>query len=328
MAIDTQELRQTVIDRHHSGSISRSLYDQILAVLNENERLRTESEQLSRADGLAIAKARDAWFDSEEGARCASAYTLPKDATADKYLRNRLEAAFIAGASILTTRAPIAAPVPDAAKLLSAFPLFDDEGLNENEHCCEWTLQQDRKRLHAMLSATPQSAPVQAAAPVPEIDSLELNEMAWRFIEAFPEGALRKELLASHFVKHGLRAAMLASHATGEQVQREPVAQLAYHESNRDPRDGPRLISWNDLPRGTYPVFLDASHEAKNIYRNQRDALRAENDQLLARVGGLEKLLTEAGATLEAWADVAPAVSLRADIAAAIAQSQREESNA
>lgn len=35
---------------------------------------------------------------------------------------------------------------------LAAFPLFDDAGLDEHEHCCEWSLQQDRKRLHASLA--------------------------------------------------------------------------------------------------------------------------------------------------------------------------------
>lgn len=43
-------------------------------------------------------------------------------------------------------------------QILSAFPLFDDEGLDEEKHHCEWTLQQDRKRLHAMLAAAPQPA--------------------------------------------------------------------------------------------------------------------------------------------------------------------------
>lgn len=37
--------------------------------------------------------------------------------------------------------------------LLDEFPLLDDEGLDEDEHPCEWVLQQDRKRLHAMLAA-------------------------------------------------------------------------------------------------------------------------------------------------------------------------------
>lgn len=40
--------------------------------------------------------------------------------------------------------------------LKSNFPLFDDDGLDENEHCCEWSLQQDRKRLHSILAAQPQ----------------------------------------------------------------------------------------------------------------------------------------------------------------------------
>ena len=41
------------------------------------------------------------------------------------------------------------------SSLLREFPLLDDAGLNEHEHCCEWALQQDRKRLHAMLAAAP-----------------------------------------------------------------------------------------------------------------------------------------------------------------------------
>lgn len=36
------------------------------------------------------------------------------------------------------------------------FPLFDDEGLDQHEHCCEWALQQDRKRLHKILQRAQQ----------------------------------------------------------------------------------------------------------------------------------------------------------------------------
>ena len=32
------------------------------------------------------------------------------------------------------------------------FPLFDDEGLDEIKHHCEWALLQDRKRLHQLLA--------------------------------------------------------------------------------------------------------------------------------------------------------------------------------
>jgi hypothetical protein len=49
-------------------------------------------------------------------------------------------------------------PVAWVKQILDAFPLFDDDGLNEEEHHCEWALQQDRKRLHSML-ATPPAAP-------------------------------------------------------------------------------------------------------------------------------------------------------------------------
>jgi hypothetical protein len=37
-------------------------------------------------------------------------------------------------------------------KILEEFPLLDDEGLDEEVHHCEWVLQHERKRLHAMLS--------------------------------------------------------------------------------------------------------------------------------------------------------------------------------
>ena len=36
-------------------------------------------------------------------------------------------------------------------KLIAEFPVYDDEGLSETEHCCEWVMLQERKRLHAIL---------------------------------------------------------------------------------------------------------------------------------------------------------------------------------
>jgi hypothetical protein len=65
-------------------------------------------------------------------------------------------------------------PVAWAKQILDAFPLFDDDGLNEEEHHCEWALQQDRKRLHSML-ATPPAKP--AAAPVQDA-SKQFHEWA------------------------------------------------------------------------------------------------------------------------------------------------------
>ncbi len=38
-------------------------------------------------------------------------------------------------------------------KLKVCFPLLDEVGLEEEIHCCEWILQQERKRLHAALAA-------------------------------------------------------------------------------------------------------------------------------------------------------------------------------
>lgn len=35
--------------------------------------------------------------------------------------------------------------------LLQEFPLFDENGLDPVVHCCEWSLNQDRKRLHGWL---------------------------------------------------------------------------------------------------------------------------------------------------------------------------------
>jgi hypothetical protein len=50
---------------------------------------------------------------------------------------------------------PVQEPVAWVKQILDAFPLFDDDGLDEEEHHCEWALQQDRKRLHAMLTTPP-----------------------------------------------------------------------------------------------------------------------------------------------------------------------------
>lgn len=41
-------------------------------------------------------------------------------------------------------------------RILSEFPLLDDDGLDQEKHHCEWSIQQDRKRLHSILAGTPQ----------------------------------------------------------------------------------------------------------------------------------------------------------------------------
>lgn len=45
----------------------------------------------------ALAKARDEWFDSDEGKSCVDPRTLRAPASQWSYLHNRLERAFIAG---------------------------------------------------------------------------------------------------------------------------------------------------------------------------------------------------------------------------------------
>ena len=37
------------------------------------------------------------------------------------------------------------------ADLMREFPLFDESGLDPVAHCCEWSLNEDRKRLHRLL---------------------------------------------------------------------------------------------------------------------------------------------------------------------------------
>ena len=36
--------------------------------------------------------------------------------------------------------------------LAESFPLLDDNGLDADIHHCEWAIQQERKRLHALIS--------------------------------------------------------------------------------------------------------------------------------------------------------------------------------
>jgi len=59
--------------------------------------------------------------------------------------------------AIYTTPQPAPTAAQDVAGLVEAleqgFPLFNDDGLDEVEHHCEWAIQQDRKRLHALIAA-------------------------------------------------------------------------------------------------------------------------------------------------------------------------------
>lgn len=39
----------------------------------------------------------------------------------------------------------------DKEDLMRQFPLLDENGLDSEAHCCEWSLNEDRKRLHHLL---------------------------------------------------------------------------------------------------------------------------------------------------------------------------------
>ena len=50
--------------------------------------------------------------------------------------------------------APPAPSVPDGwrSSIAKEFPLYDEDGIDEDKHCCEWVMLQDRKRLHKILA--------------------------------------------------------------------------------------------------------------------------------------------------------------------------------
>ena len=48
--------------------------------------------------------------------------------------------------------------------LRDSFPLLSAEGLSESDHHCEWSIQQDRKRLHAALDSAQGNADSEVGA--------------------------------------------------------------------------------------------------------------------------------------------------------------------
>jgi len=69
------------------------------------------------------------------------------------------------GAIALYT-APPAPSVPDGWRIVikKEFPLYDEDEIDEDKHCCEWVMLQERKRLHKILAApTPAEAPADVA---------------------------------------------------------------------------------------------------------------------------------------------------------------------
>lgn len=74
-------------------------------------------------------------------------------------------------------------------QILEAFPLLEDEDLDQESHHCEWALQQDRKRLHTMLSTLlpPKREPLSdTKCPYPE-------ETSGEYRDGFTDGILYAE---------------------------------------------------------------------------------------------------------------------------------------
>lgn len=98
--------------------------------------------------------------------------------------------------SMKTKTAPRPIPTSEQAlveALTQEFPLFDDDGLDETEHQCEWAMQQDRKRLHHILAMCSSHQPTGLTRPaeprggeaVRATDFLQEHDLAWliRFCE-------------------------------------------------------------------------------------------------------------------------------------------------
>jgi hypothetical protein len=65
-------------------------------------------------------------------------------------------------------------------------PLIDEDGLDEEEHCCEWTLCQDRKRIRSELSKL-YAAPVAQPVDVTDTPQEWFNLLAEARQEAYDE---------------------------------------------------------------------------------------------------------------------------------------------
>ena len=78
----------------------------------------------------------------------------------------------------------------EKAQILEEFPLLDEEGLDPDLHHCEWVLQQERKRLHALLAAQPESKPID----LDQIDKhLEICDHSEEYKDGYSDGIVFAE---------------------------------------------------------------------------------------------------------------------------------------
>lgn len=106
------------------------------------------------------------------------------------------------------------------------FPLLPDDGLDEVAHHCEWAIQQDRKRLHALIATHQQPAPTADPWKASDVEydrAIHHNPdaKAWAdlFVQTFPAQADQHELMLGWFAN-----AMMAMHDHLAQKEK-PAAQ-------------------------------------------------------------------------------------------------------
>ena len=96
------------------------------------------------------------------------------------YIRSELGRAYEFYCGQLSA-APTTAEAPSVSDgwrsaIAKEFPLYDEDGIDNDKHCCEWVMLQERKRLHKIL-----------AAPTPTEPPADLARDAERFLAIFDE---------------------------------------------------------------------------------------------------------------------------------------------
>ena len=151
-------------------------------------------------------------------------------------------------------------------------------------------------RLHIPVYRPDASAEWQAGIPVylhaapqpaqvPEIDGHLENEMAWAFIESFPEGEARRNFLAGPYVKRGLRAAlaMLTAAPSGD-AKREAEDSHECRRAELARRVRARVIV-NAIKAAGYEDWMYAPVEVSKAVERLNDCgLLLDGDEEAARL--------------------------------------------
>ncbi|PNG11915.1 hypothetical protein [Stutzerimonas stutzeri] len=170
------ELRDILAQPVAMSEVITDNTDTLHAALREIDRLRAENDALKAQRGEAVVPAQwskslgSCWpFDEEDPQGDWSIGTIDEDGNRYEVVRveasqydadgesQKIAEAIVklwGSAALAQPVAPAAPPATDALveALENEFPIFDDEGLDEIKHHCEWALLQDRKRLHQLLA--------------------------------------------------------------------------------------------------------------------------------------------------------------------------------